>query len=133
MSISRIRTALEAGDLATAERLAREAIESNAEDALAYAYLGSILAGRGEASDALAEELSRAMEAGVHVLLAHEMTGLGGQERRAGCSFDSFFTTTPNVRTSPRLLSPALVSLPRGHVPKKMEWVEKRFPKKAAE
>jgi len=54
MSIPKIRAALDAGDLATAERLTREAIEANAEDALAHAYLGSILAGRGEANEALA-------------------------------------------------------------------------------
>ena len=81
MSIPKIRTALEAGDLATAERLAREAIESNAEDALAHAYLGSILAGRGEASDALAHYWAavalRPNEAVFHNELGNALASVG--------------------------------------------------------
>ena len=81
MSIPRIRTALEAGDLATAERLAREAIESNAEDALAHAYLGSIFAGRGEASDALAHYWAavalRPNEAVFHNELGNALASVG--------------------------------------------------------
>ena len=81
MSIPKIRTALEAGDLATAERLAREAIESNAEDALAHAYLGSILAGRSEASDALAHYWAavalRPNEAVFHNELGNALASVG--------------------------------------------------------
>ena len=48
---------------------------------------------RGDAvSDALAAELIMAMELGVHVLLAHEMPGVGGQEERHGCEFCTFFS-----------------------------------------
>ena len=47
---------------------------------------------RGEAGSVqLAAEVTRAMHLGVHILLAHEMPGLGGQEARGGCEFGSFF------------------------------------------
>lgn len=46
---------------------------------------------RGEESTALAEEIRKAMDLGVHVLLVHEMPGVGGQEARFGCEFGSFF------------------------------------------
>merc|ERR1711871_1278821 len=32
------------------------------------------------------------MDLGVHILLAHEMVGSGGQEDRHGCEFSSFFS-----------------------------------------
>ena len=57
----------------------------------ALLYLTSQTWTRGEASAALAAELSQAMECGVHVMLAHEMPGVGGQEARHGCEFGSFF------------------------------------------
>lgn len=55
-------------------------------------YLTSQTWTRGAASDALADEIATAMDLGVHVLLAHEMIGIGGQEARFGCEFGSFFT-----------------------------------------
>ena len=53
MSIPKIRAALDAGDLETAERLAREVIDANSKDALAHAYLASVLVGKGVANEAL--------------------------------------------------------------------------------
>ena len=46
---------------------------------------------RGAASAALAEEVSAAMTEKVHILLAHEMVGVGGQAGRFGCDFSQFF------------------------------------------
>ncbi len=46
---------------------------------------------RGKTSAALGEEISRAMSLNVHVLLCHEMPGVGGQEARHGCEFAKFF------------------------------------------
>ena len=63
MSISKIRTALDAGDFETAERLAREVIDANSKDALAHAYLASVLVGRGAAKAARASfPLARATD-----------------------------------------------------------------------
>ncbi len=53
MSIPKIRAALDAGDLETAERLARAVIDANSKDALAHAYLASVLVGKGIAKEAL--------------------------------------------------------------------------------
>jgi hypothetical protein len=50
----------------------------------------------GEASDALAREVARAMDAGVRLLLVHEQPGeIGGQAGRDAVPFDDFFVTTP--------------------------------------
>jgi len=57
-------------------------------------YLTSLTWTRGEESDALGQEVAKAMDAGVHVLLAHEMVGLGGQEARSGCDFGSLFSSS---------------------------------------
>ena len=55
---------------------------------------------RGKESDDLAAEVTRAMDLGVHVQLAHEMPGAGGQHGRFGCEFSAFFGhpdgTTPS-------------------------------------
>ena len=44
-------------------------------------------------------QVRNAMDAGVHLLLVHEMPGAGGQEARHGCEFGNFFScaegTTP--------------------------------------
>ena len=54
----------------------------------------------GEQSAAFAEEVRQAMALKKPVLLAHEMTGFGGQEARFGCEFANFFScdegTTPS-------------------------------------
>jgi len=55
-------------------------------------YLNSQTWTRGEASAALGDELVRAMDAGIHVLLVHEMPGVGGQKGRHGCEFGNFFS-----------------------------------------
>jgi len=49
---------------------------------------------RGAASEAFAEEVGRAMDAGVEVLLANESPG-AGQEGRHAVDFSTFFETTP--------------------------------------
>ena len=46
---------------------------------------------RGGATDALAAHVRHAMDLGVHILLAHEMPGVG-QEARRPCEFGSFFS-----------------------------------------
>ena len=48
-----------------------------------YRYLTSQTWTRGAESAALAAEITQAMDLGVHVLLAHEMAGVGGQENRS--------------------------------------------------
>ena len=55
---------------------------------------------RGKASEELADEVTRAMDLGMNMLLAHEMPGVGGQAARHGCEFGAFFSNpdgaTPN-------------------------------------
>jgi len=55
-------------------------------------YLTSETWTRGHASEALADDVRRAMDLNVHVLLAHEMPGDGGQEARHACEFGEFFS-----------------------------------------
>jgi hypothetical protein len=55
-------------------------------------YLTSQTWTRQEESNALAAELTQAMNSNVHVLLVHEMNGIGGQEARHGCEFKMFFS-----------------------------------------
>ena len=61
---------------------------------------------RGDESDALGQEVEMALSMGVHVLLAHEMAGVGGQEARCGCEFSIFFAcaegATPGRLPRPR-------------------------------
>ena len=45
----------------------------------------------GEASTAFALEVEQAMDAGVSLLLVHEMSGVGGQAARHACEFGDFF------------------------------------------
>ena len=47
---------------------------------------------RPDASSMFGSEVGRAMDAGVKLLLAHEMIGVGGQESRFGCEFANFFS-----------------------------------------
>jgi len=47
---------------------------------------------RGKLSAQLGAEVLQAMDLGVHLLLAHEMPGVGGQEARSGCDFGAFFS-----------------------------------------
>ena len=62
-------------------------------------YLNGLTWTRGHASEALADEVRRALDAGVDYVLAHEMMGRGGQDARHGCEFSAFFAcehgTTP--------------------------------------
>lgn len=55
-------------------------------------YLTSQTWTRGEASATLGEELMKAMDLGIHVMLCHEMPGVGGQTSRHGCEFGLFFS-----------------------------------------
>jgi hypothetical protein len=54
----------------------------------------------GESSAALAHQVLEAMDAGVELLLTHEMPGLGSNEERDACRFELFFAcddgTTPD-------------------------------------
>jgi len=66
-------------------------------------YLNGQTWTRGAQSDVLAAQVTRAICLGVHLLLAHEMRGLGGQEERYGCDFALFFSN-PDGSTPPALL-----------------------------
>jgi len=81
-------------------------------------YLTSLTWTRGEASEALAGEVMRAMDLGVHVLLTHEMPGVGGQDKRFGCDFGSFFAcvdgATPELLLKRGIYSEIAVSLKGG-------------------
>jgi len=59
---------------------------------------------RGANSDALAGEIEEALGLGIHILLAHEMPGIGGQEHRHGCEFGAFFAC-PDGATPRELLN----------------------------
>jgi hypothetical protein len=66
-------------------------------------YLDALTWTRGDGQSAqLAAEVEQAMDWGVHVLLAHEMLGVG-QEERQPCAFDDFFACDRGT-TPPRLL-----------------------------
>jgi len=60
-------------------------------------------------STALRDELLLALELGVHVQLAHEMPGAGGQEERFGCEFGDFFGH-PDGATPANLLKRGIYS-----------------------
>ena len=77
-------------------------------------YLNALTWTNGETSAAFANEVKQAMEAGAHVLLAHEMMGVGGQEARHGCEFDSFFTTTPQDLLQADIYSMVAIALKGG-------------------
>ena len=68
---------------------------------------------RGEESDALATELMTAMDNGMHILLAHEMPGMGGHEERHACEFGCFFSHADGTSAAPtcRACGPALSAL----------------------
>ena len=59
---------------------------------------------RGAESDTLAGEIEEALGLGIHILLAHEMPGIGGQEHRHGCEFGAFFAC-PDGATPRELLN----------------------------
>jgi len=81
-------------------------------------YLTSKTWTQGKTSDALGREVMEAMEKEVHVLLAHEMTGIGGQEARDGCEFGTFFScpegATPEVLLKRGIYSQIAVPLKGG-------------------
>jgi len=64
---------------------------------------------RGAASASLYNELMRAMDMDVHVQLAHEMPGVGGQEVRSACEFGAFFSH-PDGATPVELLERGIYS-----------------------
>jgi len=81
-------------------------------------YLTSLTWTSGEATDRLAAELLEAMDLEVHVLLVHEMPGMGGQEARSGCEFGQFFScedgATPNELLRKGIYSEIAVPLKGG-------------------
>ena len=62
-------------------------------------YLNAKTWTRPKESDALAAVISQAMNEDVHILLVHEMVGLGGQTERGACEFDLFFSNDHGVRS----------------------------------
>jgi len=72
-------------------------------------YLTSRTWTQGETSAALSEELQKALDLGVHILLVHEMPGVGGQEARFACEFGQFFSD-PNGATPHALLEQGIYS-----------------------
>jgi hypothetical protein len=72
-------------------------------------YLNSQTWTRGADTDALAGEVEEAIRIGIHILLAHEMPGTGGQEQRFGCEFGTFFAC-PDGATPISLLSRQIYS-----------------------
>ena len=62
-------------------------------------YLNGMTWTRGDASAALSDEVLKAMNLGIHIMLVHEMPGGGGESVRYGCEFAEFFInpdgTTP--------------------------------------
>ena len=65
-------------------------------------YLTSATWTRGTDSAALAQQVMRAQDLGIHVLLAHEMPGLGNASRNP-CEFGAFFSS-PHGATPTELL-----------------------------
>ena len=53
-------------------------------------YLNDLTWTKGDQSAHFADEVKHAMDAGVHLLLAHEMLGMG-QSQRHPCQFDNFY------------------------------------------
>jgi len=72
-------------------------------------YLTSQTWTRGEGSGQLGKEVMEAMDKGVHILLAHEMPGLGGQDARFACEFETFFSY-PEGATPDELLTRGIYS-----------------------
>jgi len=72
-------------------------------------YLNGQTWTRGEASTSFCDELMRAMDLNVHVLLAHEMPGRGGQTQRFAVEFAAFFGH-PDGATPPALLARGIYS-----------------------
>jgi len=65
---------------------------------------------RGPESEKLCAELLWAMDLGIHILLAHEMPGVGGhKDERNGCEFEAFLSNPKGV-TPPKLLQRGLYS-----------------------
>jgi len=72
-------------------------------------YLNAETWTRGEVSSGLADEVRIALDKEVHLLLAHEMPGLGGQEERLCCEFGQFFAN-PSGSTPTDLLKRGIYS-----------------------
>jgi len=81
-------------------------------------YLTGLTWTCGERSEAFAAEVRRAMDGNVDVMLAHEMTGMFGQEERHGCEFGDFFAcaagTTPGDLLQRGIYSTIAVALKGG-------------------
>jgi len=66
----------------------------------ALVYLTELTWTSGKDSERLAGAVRQAMEAGVHLVLAHEMPGLGGQTERHSIEFASLFSHVNGVTPS---------------------------------
>ena len=61
-------------------------------------YLTALTWRSAETSAQFADEVRKAMDLGMSVLLVHEMPGVGGQEARHGCEFGTFFDHPDGAR-----------------------------------
>ena len=61
-------------------------------------YLTALTWRSAETSAQFADEVRKAMDLGMSVLLVHEMPGVGGQEARHGCEFKTFFDHPDGAR-----------------------------------
>lgn len=73
-----------------------QSLDELAESDHMLVYLTSRTWTSGDASIALAADIHQAMDLGVHLLLVHEMPGLGGQEQRYAVDFGAFFSSPPD-------------------------------------
>ena len=62
-------------------------------------YLNAVTWRSGKASSAFADEVRKAMDKEMSILLVHEMPGIGGQEARHGCEFGTFFSHLDGATT----------------------------------
>jgi hypothetical protein len=119
-----VRPASSSAKLRGADRCEREVlhITTSVDDLARCDHMLLYLTGktwtRGAESAALGDELSKAMGLGVHILLAHEMSGGGGQTERFGCEFGVNFAcadgTTPDELLRRNLCSEIAVPLKGG-------------------
>jgi len=92
------RRSSRSGESVSVILMTTDATQLNACDHMLL-YLTAQTWTQGEPSAALAEEIRTALNRGVHVLLAHEMTGTG-QEARHACEFASFFSCVDGATPS---------------------------------
>jgi len=78
-------------------------------------YLTGVTWKRKASSKQFGLEVMKAMDLGVHLLLVHEMPGVGGQAERHGCDFGTFFSdTVPNELLQRGIYSQIAIALKGG-------------------